>query len=218
MNYISEIIDIFNFITDKGKNIGWIFTAGSVFVAAWSLMKNQQWNRKHYSCKLGDIWNSQALKHREVIDNKYKCFQSNLLKLESPINIEEALKIHLSIESTDEYWNIKYHIIHLLNFLEDIAIAYSLKVADKKVIKLSYKTSMIRWYEILKVYICIFRFITNSEAWMPFTDLIYRWDKNRNFEEYYFEFLKNRTNVLNRINELKAENQIAIGVDNKMIT
>ena len=161
-----------------------MLTAIGVFLAFWTLKANHNWNRRHYALNMTMKWNSETLVHRKAIEK----VMPGLIDVDkqsrqiTELSKERATQIYLSDPQKQDQrddWELRFHFLELLNFFEDISIAYLHCVADQKIIEEAFKSVLIRWYDILLPFMTIVKENRGYDPWSPYTDVIHRWKRPR---------------------------------------
>jgi len=168
MNYLCNILDFAGIFAGIG--------AIAVFI---SLKANHDWNRRKAALELVSSWSSTTLEHRKAIEKALPgIFDSDNRSQEVvEISMKRATEIYLCTHEAVEDWELRFHIVELLNYFERLSLAYLHKVGDNKILDIAFKSPLIRWHKILNPYINIVLERRGYDAWSPFTDLVNHWTK-----------------------------------------
>lgn len=121
------------------------------------------------------------MEHRQKIEAHYPRLLDVDTKsyLNSEISKQAAVEIYLSRRENEQgLWELRFHLIQLLNYFEMVASAYNNDVADKKMIEDSFKRVMIRYHEVLKNFIDIVIVHRHGNPWQPYSELVNKWPKD----------------------------------------
>ena len=156
--------------------LGAVATAIGVFVAYRALKANHDWNRRQYAVKLVEDWNPQTLVHRKAVE----ALLPGLIDVDkqsrkiAEITKQLALEIYAS-KSGEPYWELKFHLIELLNYFEPVSASYQNLVADEAMVRDSFKQPLENWYQALQNFITVVAENRRLNPWKPYTDVIARW-------------------------------------------
>lgn len=155
-----------------------LVTAAIAARLAWkALVANHDWNRRRSAADLLGRWNEHTLQHRKVIEAWKPGIidytqDARARPIIAPLEASEVYRANPS----QQLWNIRFAIIELLNFFEEIASSVQHHVADEQIIKGSISIPMKRYYEALLPYV---RVVTheesNSNPWTPLSQQLETW-------------------------------------------
>jgi hypothetical protein len=155
--------------------LGFSISGIGLFLAYRTLKANHDWNRRNFAAQAIEKWSSQSLIHRKAIEKTYPGLydhqENDDLKV---LSVEEAEKIY-KCTFNDECWEIRFHILELLNYFEYISVAYNNKVADQVMIEKSFKNALIKWHRLLSHFIEVVEKYRKNNPWKPYSDLVNKW-------------------------------------------
>lgn len=161
------------------KTLGWGATVTATFIAAFNLRETAMDRKRQAAYKMIGDWNELGLaKSRREISAKCK---ADFVKRLDDDGFFDYMEKHHSAE-----------ISRLLGVLEDMALAYRLKYADKKVLILSMEPAFLYYYSILARFIEVERKRSNNDDTI-FCEL-----------ENLAKDLEHRANLLNMIKNNKV--------------
>lgn len=155
---------------------GTVATAFGVIVAYRALRANHDWNRRQYAAKLIEDWNSQTLIHRKAVE----ALLPGLIDVDkqskeiAEITHQLALQIYSS-KPGQQYWDLKFHLIELLNYFELVSASYINRVADEAMLRDSFKQPLEHWHQAVQNFIRIVAENRGLNPWKPYTDLVANW-------------------------------------------
>ncbi len=165
------------------EHITQILTVIGLFLTAWTLWTNHDWNRRQYAVNMLADWNARTSIHRKAIES----LRPRLVDVDKTshevveITGDDATKIYGSLptDSDTTKWELRFHFVELLNYFEFISVAYSYNVADQQIIEESFRNVLERWYDILHEFINVVaenrRYKNPESPWQPYVDLIKSW-------------------------------------------
>jgi hypothetical protein len=163
-----------------------IITAiGSVgtLVGAWlvyrTLQANHDWQRRQYAIDIVRDWNKNTNGHSFAIEDAFPGIR-DIDKTTGKVNEiskERAKKIYVSNPTTDKAdFELRFHIIQLLNYLEYVVTAYNSKVADEAVIVEAMKNPIVRWVIILNNFLDVVEMCEGYQPWGPLRATVKDWE------------------------------------------
>lgn len=160
--------------------LGFGASAIGLFLAYKTLKANHEWNRRQFAAQLLEKWSSQSVIHRKAIEKHYPGLydhqKDDALKVLIPEQCEEIYK---STSSNEELWNLRFHLIELLNYFEYIAVSYNNNVGDREMIEKSFKCTLIKWNHLLTHFVATVKNHRKYNPWQPFTALANFWEHGK---------------------------------------
>jgi len=141
------------------------------------------WRRMNVAIDLMREWNSNAIGFRNAIVKlgiELYGEPNDTSYLKEPISAEEARRLWDASATSEDSAEIKRvemreKMIGLLNYFEYICAAYKAGAVDEKIIKVSFKAPMTRWYELLKAFIDNVDRRRNTRTWPPYCEVMELW-------------------------------------------
>ena len=161
-----------------------ILALGSVgtLIGAWYVYKtlraNHDWQRRQYAIDIFREWNANTAKHAQAIERAFPHIRDvdRTTGKSNEITKEQAKRIYTCDMSDAKNWELRFHIIELLNYLEFVTTAYSHNVADKTIILSSLKNPLVAWHNILKNFIETVNLCEDYKPWQPFSAVVNEWE------------------------------------------
>ncbi len=159
-------------------NVGPFLTAVGLFLTFWALKASHRWKRRLYATNIVAEWNEKTSDHRKAIET----IRPGLVDVD-PSSKEvvqltkvDAVSIYSSRSGTAE-WELRFHLIELLNYFESISVAYRNRVGDAQIIEESVKAVFVRWHGILRDFIVVVEERRGYEPWEPFVSVVTSWER-----------------------------------------
>lgn len=156
---LSEEKFIFDVITS-------VATALSVFVLACTLYLEYRWRRRKYAIDLLSAWNDCTADHAKAILSVFSDLRNG-----GAIDKDLGEKVFLC-EKGHQYWDVRFHMVELLNHAEAIAVALDSRLAAKGILAKSVNQALCNWHNNLKGFIYAVNDIKDYRPWGRFEDYI----------------------------------------------
>jgi hypothetical protein len=173
IEWIKIVIQILGF---GATSVGLFLAYRSLKANYNSLRANHDWNRRQYATQIIEKWSSQSLSHRKAIEKEHPGLYDQKRPCDLKVIDSKFAKQIYECKPTDANWEIRFHILELLNFFEYVSVAYINKVADNKMIENSLKNVLLKWYRILYFFIEYVKYNRGYDPWKPYCDLMKVWD------------------------------------------
>lgn len=153
---------------------------GALFVYK-TLKAGHDWNRRKYAADFLQNWDLRSANYTRAIQEKFPHIRDidRTTGKGNEITKEMAKKIYTCEPVDKENWELRFHIIEFLNFLEDVALAYNHNVADREMLLVSIKDTTIRWSDALRNFMEIVEECDGTQPWRTFIDLINEWKSTK---------------------------------------
>jgi hypothetical protein len=116
-----------------------------VFVAARALRADHDWRRREVALQLIGSWNENT--SRQIAEIKkllpHMRDQDEVAGRVADMTRKQAEDVYQAVHE-GEHWETKLSLIQLLNYYENIAIAYEYKVADEEILRSSVRAPIAR--------------------------------------------------------------------------
>jgi hypothetical protein len=171
LNRIAQVIVQYH------NEIGIFVAALAAILIYLTLRANHDWNRRQFAIKMIENWNKATSEHRRAIEKSIPGLVDVDKKSHKVIELtmERATQIYLSKPGDNVDWELRFHMIELLNYFEFVATAYLNHVGDRKIIEESFKDTLINQETIYKNFVKVVGENRGYEPWKPYTDLVNRW-------------------------------------------
>lgn len=148
----------------------------AVYVAVRALRANHDWNRRHFAVLIGQLWNDRTIAHRRAIEAAFPGIidVDRQGDLRGELTREDARRIYTSEKGTRE-WELRFHIVELLNYFENISIAYLHNVSDRTATKDSFRSPFARWFEAVRNYIDTVHENRGYDPWKSYVQVVSEW-------------------------------------------
>lgn len=161
----------------------WIIAVGAIgtligaFLVYRTLKCNHDWQRREYAINLIRDWNIHTSKHWQVLEGVFPHLRDvdRTGGTVTEITKQQAKDIYTCEPDNTRYWELRYHLVEMLNYLEYVSMSYEQKVADQEIVETSLKDIMIKYYDILKNLIDVVETCEGYLPWEPYTALIGKW-------------------------------------------
>ncbi len=150
-------------------------------VGAWlifrTLRADHDWRRREHAIEMLCQWNDCTADHAKAIEEVFPHIRDadRTTGKVNELTREQAKQIYTCEPDNDRYWNIRFHIIELLNHLESITTAYSNQVADRGIILNSMQEPISVWLRILSNFLDIVAECEGYQPWQPLLDTVGEW-------------------------------------------
>ena len=157
--------------------IGAIGTLVGAFLVYRTLVCNHDWQRREYGLNLLRDWNANTSKHWQVIEQVFPHLRDvdRTGGKVTELTKQQAKEIYTCEPSNSDCWELRYHLVEMLNYLEYVAMSYSQKVSDQEIIESCLKDAMIKYHDILKNLIDVVESCEGYLPWEPYTALVESW-------------------------------------------
>jgi hypothetical protein len=168
-------------VLEVASEFGIIVTAIGVTVAYSALRANHDWNRRSAAAELLEQWNVRTGPHRKAIERMRPGLLDVVNGQLTQLTIPEAEEVYKS-QPEDPNWELRFHIIELLNYFEYIAAVYRGAVADARMVEASFKRPILRYHDVLlENFIAVFKrergMGQDEKPWGPFHDMVAEWNR-----------------------------------------
>ena len=172
------------------QEAAWVATSVGAMIAGVSMFLAYRTLQRHHANFTADHdrskkaravdlilqWNENTLGHRRAIEAAFL----GLLDKNKPggvvqLSRQEATKIYNSQPNTLD-WELRFHLIELLNFFEAVAVAWESGVADRELIERSFRGVLRNYYDGLHNFIAVVNELRETDPWEPYVTLIRRWE------------------------------------------
>lgn len=151
-------------------------TAIGIFLAWLALRSNHEWNRRYNALKIIDEWNPRTGEHRKAIEKSLPGIFDIDPKTKEVIelDINKAKNIY-ECNPNDDHWQLRFHLMEVLNYFEFVSSSYLNGVADSLIIETSLRPPMLKWYKVLRNFIEYMNEIRGYKVWKPYEDVVNLW-------------------------------------------
>ncbi len=162
-------------------------TIGTLIAASFvdrTLKSNHDWQRREYAQNIIRDWNANTSKHWQALEDVFPHLRDVDVTSGKVTELtkQQAKEIY-TCEKTDEInWNLRYHIVELLNYLEFVSMSYTQQVADNYIIETCVRDTMTKYYDLLKNVIEVIEVCEGYQPWKPYVDLVSKWKSVRTSE------------------------------------
>ncbi len=154
--------------------LGTLIAAGLVFK---TLKSNHDWQRREYATNIVRDWNTNTSWHWQAIETVFPHLRDidRTSGLVSELTRQQALEIYTCEPSSRAYWELRYHFIELLNYLEFVAVAYIQNVADHEIVESCLQLPMVKYHDMFRNVIDVVENCEGYRPWEPYTQVVGRW-------------------------------------------
>jgi hypothetical protein len=167
------------------QTLGIILVALSIYVS-WRSFQEQQrsfhdqheWNRRQFTSELLGRFNAELKDHRAPIMQAFPGL-FNQDSSEPPSRDEcrkilKAKKGQFSIKGVDAF-ELRNHIVSVLNYFEDLTLAWESQTGDQATIKDSVSITILRWHDFFHNFILEVNDELGGDAWPPLNRVVGTW-------------------------------------------
>ena len=142
-----------------------------------TLVSNHDWKRREYAMNIIGDWNNNTTEHWQIIEPVFPHLRDvdRTSGEITELTKQQAKDIYTCEPSNNKYWELRYHIVEMLNYLEYVGMSYSQNVADQYIIESCLKEAMIKYYDIFKNLIEVVEICEGYSPWEPYTKLVESW-------------------------------------------
>jgi hypothetical protein len=166
--------------------VGSLATALAVFLALLTLRNAHEWNRRHYTIEFMVSWNDHAREHLVALEREFPEFFSVPDFIKNPglrhswcldgTKARQLVKSETAeAGSNSQTYIVRDHLIALLNYFEDIAIAYEQHVVDRSAIEDSFAPVILDVCTYFQPFIDEIRKINRRDPWPPLSRVVELW-------------------------------------------
>jgi len=167
------------------SSIGILATGCSAYLAYRSLNRQQKIvkadhdrSKRAFAVKLLLKWNNNTLVHRRAIEKAFPGLLDHKHGDYTQLTKKHATEIYNATNNESELFELRFHIIELLNFFEAVAMAYENSVADQEILETSFKGTLNNYYIALHDFLAIVEDCRQYQPWKPYITLVRRWNPN----------------------------------------
>jgi len=139
-----------------------IAAAFSVLFLAITLILEYRWRRRKYAIDLLSAWNDCTADHAKEILSVFSDMRYGVT-IDKDVGV-----IVFCCEKGHRYWDVRFHMVELLNHAEAIAVALDSRLAAKGILAKSVNPALCNWYKNLKGFIDAVNDIKGSRPWERF--------------------------------------------------
>ena len=157
--------------------VGVIGTLIGAFLVYKTLTSNHDWQRREYALNVIKDWNKNTSEHWQAVEKKFPHLRDvdRTGGKVTELTKQQAKDIYTCEPSDLDCWQLRYHLVELLNYLEYVALSYNQNVSDQDIIETCVKDAMIKYHDILKNVIEIVEMCEGYLPWEPYTKLVENW-------------------------------------------
>jgi|GEM_PF-3654168 len=148
-------------------------TSLSVAVLVFSLYWDYRWRRRQYAIGLLEKWNDCTADHAKAILTEFPWLREQGAQIGRLMSKEIYC-----CKAGGKYWDVRFHIVELLNHAEAMAVAIDKRIAAKTIIGNSIDSALKAWYGNLKNFLLSVEEISNKQPWQGLIDYIELLDAN----------------------------------------
>jgi len=159
--------------------IGSFGTLIGIWFVYHTLVADHDWRRREYSINLLIHWNDYTADHAKMIEEAFPHIRDvdHTTGEVNELTREQAKQIYTCGPDNKNYWDLRFHIVELLNHLEAIVTAYNNQVADRLIITKSIKEPLTTWLDILKNFLTVVEECEGYQPWLPFIETVSGWER-----------------------------------------
>lgn len=150
-----------------------IATALSVIVLVMTLCWDHRWRRRQYAIGLLEKWNDCTADHAKAILTEFPWLRERGAQIDSLLSEEIYC-----CKPGDRYWEVRFHLVELLNHAEAMAVAIDRRIAAKSIIGSSVDSPLNAWHDNLKGFLAIVEKCDHAQPWQGFVDYMEILDAN----------------------------------------
>jgi len=144
-----------------------------------TLRADHDWRRREFSLNLNSKWLEMKGKSAIEIEKEFPHIRYTGMNNEKhELSREKAIEVYNEVNDRPTY-ELRNHIINLLNFMDFIAQAYFNGVADRQILDSSMKFSILSWYKSLEHFVEVVQEQENTRYWGKLQDLILIWQSKK---------------------------------------
>jgi hypothetical protein len=127
---------------------------------------NHDWQRREYAMNILRDWNTNTGAHWLEIEKVFPHLRDvdRTGGKQTELTKQQSKEIY-TCTSENKYWNVRFHLIELLNFGDFIGSAYLQQVADKQIVTRSVREPLMKWHEILRNFIEVVETCEGYQPW-----------------------------------------------------
>lgn len=184
--------------SQAATSVASFITALAVALALRTFKATHEWNRRHYTVEMLSQWNEKGRFHVEFLQRQFPEYFPVPDFVKNPEALREwrldparAKEIAISIVANTKGspsrvvldLEIRSRLIQLLNYFEQICVAYDLRVLDKKAFEDSFAPIMIELYLYFEPFVDELRRLNRREPWQPLARTITLWIEELRFRK-----------------------------------
>lgn len=160
----------------EDMDIGLITLIGilaTLILGVWKLVKMFNWQKAMISYELMKEWTDKTIAHRDIIEQEYGAYMAQ----EKQAELKWDCKEFVDAVKGDDLYGLKVAVVSLMNYFETIAVVYLRGTADRELIDITLKNSVLRYHhKIKKLADCINK-VAGYNSWEPVDRMIKIWKK-----------------------------------------
>jgi hypothetical protein len=169
--------DIWKIISAIATPIGLLLTSAGLALSVKVMRNNHDWNRRQYAMNIVGSWSQETGDHSRAIEEYFPSIRgrSNEAGDLGEISKEVALKILRAEKGTPEF-EIRFHIVSMMNYFEHVVAAYANCVADEKIITDHLRNPIDKWVHALGNFNEIAEQEWGYQPWEPLIQMVSFWN------------------------------------------
>jgi hypothetical protein len=163
-----------------------IVQTGGVVVAVISLIVSYQlskqeyeWRREHFTVELLGKFKDQVREHREILMQTFPALHHSdggcPPSREQCARIIAAKKGAYLLDDKSDAFEVRHHVVSVLNIFEHVAFAYERQLGDRDAIEASFSPLILRWHGFFANFIEEQNREFGADMWPPLTRVAQKW-------------------------------------------
>jgi len=161
----------------------WLTAIGTIgtLIGAWLVYKalkaDHDWNRRQYAMDMLKDWNANTAGHAKAIEDVFPHLRDvdRTGGQVTELTKQQSKHIYTCNPEDASLWNVRFHLVELLNYLEVIAIAYVEGVADEGMVHRCFRGPMMKWHDILTNFIQVVETCEGYQPWEILQQVVGEW-------------------------------------------
>lgn len=149
-----------------------VVTVGGFAFAIWQLRAEYRWRRRQFALQMLSEWNEKTDPHRRGVERGLPgLLDASRVEEPAELTLDRAETIYRARQGNPD-WDLRTHIIELLNYSEYVAVSYEKRVADRAILADSLCRTIARWYARLEPYVLVTERHRGFDAWQPLSETV----------------------------------------------
>ena len=159
--------------------------AFGTLLGAWivyrTLRADHEWRRRENAIMFLRKWNDDTADHAKAIEEVFPHLRDvdHNSGAVTELTQEQARQIYTCGPENRKYWELRFHIVELLNHLEAITTAYDNQVVDRKIVRPVMSGPLFTWCTILKNFLKVVEDCEGVQPWQPLLTTVESWGQNK---------------------------------------
>ncbi|HZF13514.1 MAG TPA: hypothetical protein VFE33_32375 [Thermoanaerobaculia bacterium] len=165
------------------QTMGVLVAAASLVLSLWGIREQHEWNRRQQALTILEKFNSEVAPHRTAIFAAYPGINDeNTNQIPTHEECQTIIKARkpgeTKIRGIDAF-ELRSHLVSVLNYFEDLAIAWEYQVGDQTILEEAAAPVILRWYQVFQPCITEMDKEAGESVWPSLERVVASWEEKR---------------------------------------